>query len=136
LRTPEHEEDIAVNDQTAAPASAENVGDLPMLIPPTDIFETKNAIIMLLDTPGAEPESLNVTLEKRQLTVSARAKVPPPEKYALIHAEFGDGNYERSFMLSDEVDDEHIDAVFKDGVLRLTLPKSTPAAKKITVKSA
>ena len=49
-----------------------------------------------------------------------------------MHAEYREGNYERVFTLSDQVDGDRIDAVFKDGVLRLTLPKATPSpAKKI-----
>ena len=54
-----------------------------------------------------------------------------------MHAEYRDGSYERVFTLSDQVDGDRIDAVFKDGVLRLTLPKATPSpAKKIAVKAA
>jgi HSP20 family molecular chaperone IbpA len=55
----------------------------------------------------------------------------------LQHAEYRDGNYERSFVISEPVDTAKIEAVFKDGVLRLTLPKATPApATKIPVKAA
>jgi HSP20 family molecular chaperone IbpA len=92
---------------------------------------------MLLDVPGADPASLDVTLDKRMLRVWARSTSTPPQGYALVHAEYRDGNYERTFTLSDQVDGERIDAVFKDGVLRLTLPKATPSpAKKIEVKAA
>jgi HSP20 family molecular chaperone IbpA len=47
-----------------------------------------------------------------------------------VHAEYRDGNYERAFTLSDQVDDEHIEAVLKDGVLRLKLPKAAPFARE------
>jgi HSP20 family protein len=117
--------------------TAESVSEAPTFVPPTDIFETKDLVTMLLDMPGADPDSLNVTLDRHVLTVSARATPSIPRGYTLVHAEFRDGNYERAFTLSDQVDSEKIDAVFKDGVLRLTLPKAGPsAAKKITVKSA
>ena len=59
-----------------------------------------------------------------------------PEGYALIHAEYRDGNYERVFSISERIDEERIDAVFRDGVLRLTLPKASPPAKRIEVKAA
>lgn len=122
---------------TSMSPAAHTNGEGPTFVPPTDIFETKDAIIMHLDVPGADPESLDVTLEKRDLSISARSTGSAPEGYAAIHAEFRDGNYERAFTLSDQIDSERIDAVFKDGVLRLTLPKITPSpAKKITVKSA
>jgi HSP20 family protein len=121
----------------AASGAPERVSEAPSLAPPTDIYETKDAIIMLLDMPGADPETLNVTLEQRVLAVSARSISTTPQGYTPVLVEYEDGNYGRSFTLSDLVDEEHIDAVFKDGVLRLTLPKVTPGPpKKITVKSA
>jgi HSP20 family protein len=121
----------------AASGAPERVSEAPSLAPPTDIYETKDAIIMLLDMPGADPETLNVTLEQRVLAVSARSISTTPQGYTPVLVEYQDGNYRRSFTLSDLVDEEHIDAVFKDGVLRLTLPKVTPGPpKKITVKSA
>jgi HSP20 family protein len=121
----------------AAPASAEPVSEGPTFVPPADIIETKDAVIMLLDVPGADPDSLNVALDKQELKVTARTTSQAPQGYTLMHAEYRDGNYERAFTLSDQVDDERIDAVFKDGVLRLTLPKASPSrAKKIEVKAA
>jgi HSP20 family protein len=127
-------EDIAMTEQMAG---AEAVSDTPTFVPPTDIFETKDAIVLLLDMPGTDPESLNVTLEKRRLMLSARSTPSTPQGYTPVHIEYRDGNYERAFMLSEDVDGDRIDAVFKDGVLRLNLPKATPSpAKKITVKTA
>jgi HSP20 family protein len=115
----------------------ENLDAGPIFVPAADIFETKDAIVLLLEMPGASPETLNVTLEGRALDASARSTAPAiPPGYGLTYAEYRDGNYERAFTLSDEIDRDHIDAVFKDGVLRLTLPKaSPPTAKKIAVKA-
>ena len=128
-----------MTDQPATTGSgnAETVSEAPTFTPPTDIVETKDAVIMFLDMPGADPESLNVALEKQELRVSARAASAAPPGYTAMHAEYRDGNYERAFTLSDQIDGERVDAVFKDGVLRLTLPKASPSpAKKIEVKAA
>jgi HSP20 family molecular chaperone IbpA len=123
--------------QTTGARAAEAGRDVPTFVPPADIFDTDQAIIMLLDVPGADPAGVDVALEKRILTVSARSTPYEPENYVLLHGEYQDGNYERAFTLSDEVDGERIDATIKDGVLRLTLPKTTPSpAKKIAVKPA
>jgi HSP20 family protein len=117
--------------------NAETVSEAPTFMPATDIVETKDAVLMLLDVPGADPDSLNVALENQELRVTARVTSSPPPGYTPMHAEYRDGNYERAFTLSDRVDDERIEATFKDGVLRLTLPKAGPsAAKKIAVKAA
>jgi HSP20 family protein len=117
-------------------ARAETDGQLPTFIPPTDIFETKNSIIMLLEMPGVEPGTLDVVLDKRVLTVSAQSAPYVPQGYTLLHREYREGNYERAFTLSDQIDGDHIDAEFKDGILRLVLPKMNPPAKKIEVKAA
>jgi HSP20 family molecular chaperone IbpA len=129
---------VAAGRQTGTGrAGAEGAGEAPTLVPPTDIYETKDAVVMLLDMPGADPDSLDVTLEKRELTVSARSMISAPEGYTPVYVEYREGNYERAFTLSDQVESEKIDAMLKDGVLRLTLPKAAPArAKKIEVKSA
>ena len=50
-------------------------------------------------------------------------------------ADGGNDLFERSFKLPPGVDTEHVDAVFKDGLLHLTLPKTTVPAKKIAVKT-
>jgi HSP20 family molecular chaperone IbpA len=111
-------------------------GQLPTYIPPTDIFETKDSVIMLLEMPGVEPSTLDVVLDKRVLTVSAQSTPQMPKGYTLLYSEYQDGNYERAFTLSDQIDGDHIDAEFKDGILRLVLPKMNPPAKKIEVKAA
>lgn len=110
----------------------------PTFLPPADIFETDSAIIMLLDMPGADPEGLDVQLEKRVLSIFARSKAfTPPEGYAELYSEFETGNYRRAFTLSDEIDRDKIEASLKNGVLRLTLPKTAPSpAKKIAVKAS
>jgi HSP20 family protein len=134
-----------MSDQTSGNGSGNGHGNVPaettraepVFVPPTDIIETTDSILMVLDMPGAEPGSLDVTLDKRVLSIKARSQSFAPEGYTLLHAEYRDGSYERSFNVSEPIDTAKIDAVFKDGVLRLTLPKATPSpAAKISVKAA
>jgi len=109
----------------------------PIFIAATDMLEKGNTVIMLLDLPGADPASLEVTFEKRMLTISARITSSVPEGYTSAYSEFQDGTYERRFIFSDRMDGEHIDATLKDGVLRLTVPKAPETgAKKIAVSAA
>jgi HSP20 family protein len=117
--------------------AAETPASGPIFIPPSDVVEKGDTVIMVLDLPGAYPASLDVTLEKRILTISAKVTSPAPQGYAPIHIEFQDGTYERRFIFSDQMDGEHINATLKDGVLRLTVPKAPDtAAKKIAVNAA
>jgi HSP20 family molecular chaperone IbpA len=116
---------------------AESTRAEPIFIPPTDIIETTDNVLLLMDMPGADPDSLDVTLDRRVLNISARSSTSAPDGLTPLHVEFRDGSYERSFVVSAPIDVQNIDAVFKDGVLRLTLPKATPREPtKITVKAA
>ncbi|HKC52008.1 MAG TPA: Hsp20/alpha crystallin family protein [Myxococcota bacterium] len=123
--------------QTEAQKDAPAQNERPVLVPPTDIYETQDAVVLLLDVPGAAPDSLSVTLAARVLTISAQTVPTAPEGYALVHSEYAEGDYERSFALSEQVDRERIAAEFREGVLRVTLPKvGASAVKRIAVKAA
>jgi HSP20 family molecular chaperone IbpA len=126
-----------IDQETNGAVPAETTRTDPVFTPPTDIIETATGVQMVLDMPGADPDSLDVTLDDRVLRIAARSSSSAPEGYALLHAEYRDGSYERSFMVSEPIDTAKIEAVFKDGVLRLTLPKAAPSpAAKISVKAA
>ena len=117
-------------------AATELMSTAPIFTPPVDILEKGDTVVMLLDVPGADPASLDVTLDKRILTIAARVTSVAPQGYAAAHIVFRDGTYERRFVFSEQMDGEHIDATLKDGVLRLTVPKAADtAAKKISVKA-
>ena len=116
-------------------ASSEPTSAGPIFTPPADILEKGDTVVMLLDIPGADPASLDVTLDKSILTIAARVTSAVLEGYTPTYIEFRDGTYERRFVFSEQMDGEHIDAVLKDGVLRLTIPKAANTAKKINVKS-
>ncbi len=113
----------------------ERTRDRRVYIPRTDIFETENEIVVLADIPGCDEKSIDITLEKNILKIDGYVDFTPPEGYALYYSEYGIGDYQRTFSLSDEIDREHIEAKVKDGVLKLVLPKAGPAkTHKITVK--
>jgi HSP20 family molecular chaperone IbpA len=107
-----------------------------VFIPRVDIYETDDAVILLADMPGVNDDSVDITLEKNILTVTGYL-ANERENYGLAYREYREGDYERTFALSDEVDRNQIEATMKDGVLKLTLPKAEEMkARKITVKSA
>ena len=117
-------------------ASSDPTSAGPIFTPPADILEKGDTVVMLLDIPGADPASLDVTLDKHLLTISARVASAAPEGYAPAHIEFANGIYERRFVFSERMDGDHIDATLKDGVLRLTVPKAPDTgATKISVKA-
>lgn len=105
--------------------------------PAVDIFGQDETTVILADMPGVSPDNVDVTLERQILTL--RGKVTPyaPEGYRPLSAEYRVGDYVRVFTLSDEIDQSKINAEFKNGVLRLELPRSPEAKpRKISVNAA
>ncbi|HDH05458.1 MAG TPA: Hsp20/alpha crystallin family protein [Nitrospirae bacterium] len=102
--------------------------------PAVDIIEKNNDIVLMADMPGVDENSVDITLEKDLLTIYGKVEPEIPENHRLVISEYGVGDYERTFTLSDEIDREHIRATVKDGVLKLVLPKAESAkTKKIPV---
>lgn len=102
-------------------------------VPAVDLIDGENAVSLVVDVPGVPEGGVELTVEKNVLTLSA---VPADGVIAgkkLAYSEYGIGEYRRSFALSDEVDRENISATLKNGVLRITLPKSAPVVKKINI---
>jgi HSP20 family protein len=118
------------------PDSGERTTARPTYLPPTDIYETPEDIVVLAEMPGVAPEDVDITLERRVLTIRGRAAERRHPGYQQIHAEYSSGDYERVFTLSEDIDRERISATHKDGVLHLILPKAESAkARKIALKA-
>lgn len=102
-----------------------------------DIFEQDETTVILADMPGVEPDDVDVSLESQVLTLRGKVKPHAPDGYRLVSSEYRIGDYVRVFTLSDDIDVAKINAEFKNGVLRLELPRSTETKpKKISVKAA
>jgi len=104
--------------------------------PVTDILESKDGVILTLEMPGVAPDAVDIELEGGVLSVRGRAKMTNAGTYRLAYAEYGEGDYERTFTLSDDLDPSKIEAEMRNGLLTLTLPR-TEAAKpqRIQVKA-
>ena len=126
-----------VEKQAIVESGAERTRARKAFVPRADIYETDNELVVVADMPGVDENSVEVTLEKNVLTITANVDLVQPENFSLAYAEYEEGDYERSFTLSNEIDLNRIEATVKDGVLRLHLPKIGEAkTKKIAVKAA
>lgn len=132
----EKEQAMEIKDQKQVPTeTTERTRDWPCFIPRADIFETEDAYLIKLDMPGVDENKIDITLEKNTLTINGYSNVERPEGYSLAAAEYRIGDYERSFRLTDRINQEDIEAAYEDGVLKLNLPKAEEAkARKIQVK--
>jgi len=128
---------MEVQEQESVPEErTERIRDKACYLPQSDIFETEENYYLVLDMPGVEENSIEITLEKNTLTINGYTDVERPEGYSLAQAEYNIGDYERSFRLTDQIDRENIEASYENGVLRLSLPKAEEAkARKIKVKT-
>ena len=128
---------MEVQKQEEAPADEmERTRSRRTFVPRADIFETDKEILVLADIPGANEKTVDITLEKNVLSITAFVEPTVPSGFEIAYAEYEEGDYQRSFRLSDEIDRDKIEAVVNSGVLRLRLPKAQEAkAKKIAIKS-
>jgi HSP20 family protein len=117
--------------------AGERTATRPTYIPPTDIYESPDSIVVLAEMPGVTPGGVDITLERRVLTIRGRAAQQQRRGYQQVYNEYADGDYERVFTLSEDIDRERISATHKDGVLHLVLPKAESAkARKIELKTS
>ena len=115
--------------------TTERLRDRRVYMPRTDIYETNDGLVLVMDVPGADEHSVEVTLEKNVLTVNAYPAFPQFDTHTLAYAEYGEGDYQRSFALSNEIDRSSIQAKVKNGVLTLHLAKVAEVKpQKIAIK--
>ena len=107
-----------------------------LVIPHFDISETEKEYVISGEIPGIDVKDLNVTLTDGIITIKGEKKKETEdneENYHRIERHYG--SFERSFRVPDKVKTEKLDAQYKDGVLKLTLPKAEASeVKKIEVK--
>lgn len=118
------------------PEGVERTRQGKVFLPNTDIRETEDAIVLVMDMPGVTAESVDVTIENRKLSVRGNVDPSDPEGYEPAYAEYEVGDYLRSFSVSTEIDDNNVEARISSGVLTLTLPKAQPSRQKIEVKAS
>jgi HSP20 family molecular chaperone IbpA len=128
---------MMVQDQEMIPAEeTERLRERTTFVPRSDIYETAESFIVILDMPGVNGDTIDITLDKNLLLINGFTDLETPEGYTLAFAEYESGDFERSFRLTDKIDRDGIEAIFRDGVLHLTLPKAAEEqARKIVVQS-
>jgi len=96
--------------------------------PPVDIYETPDGLVVLADVPGVAQEALEVRVDHNVLTMRGQARHVLPGE--VTYREYDLSNFFRQFELSDKVDQSHITADLKSGVLTLHVPKAEEATPR------
>ncbi|HMP04004.1 MAG TPA: Hsp20/alpha crystallin family protein [Gemmatales bacterium] len=119
-----------------APAPAAASGHVFVYSPALDIRESPEGLVLEADLPGVAPENLHLVVENNVLRIYGKVSWPIPGDARLLYEEVQPADFFRSFILSDEVDTDRIEADFQDGVLRLSLPRAAKTLpRKIEVRS-
>lgn len=116
--------------KAAEPAPRENC-----LLPPVDVVEDANGIVLYADMPGVPRDKLNLHVDGDSLTIEGELALEVPADMKATHAEVNLPCYRRVFTLSKELDADKIRAEFKQGVLTLHIPRVAQAQpRKIAIQ--
>jgi HSP20 family protein len=120
-------------DNFHTPAALGGVGDMAV-----DLYEDGNNIIADMSLPGIDAEKVEVTVEGRYLRVSgSREEEKETKEKQFYSKEIRRGSFERAVHIPEPVNENKVSAEYKDGVLRVTMPKLGNEKKekvKVTIK--
>jgi HSP20 family protein len=103
-------------------------------VPIADIFETEQALSVILEMPGVEKDNVDISVENDTLTIQGRIDYSKYEGLQPVYTEYNVGHYVRTFQISSKIEQGRISAELKDGVMKLVLPKAEKAKpRKIKV---
>ena len=99
--------------------------------PAVDIYEKGTDVVLKAELPGLDPKDVDIRIENNVLTLKGERKIEDEIKQENYHrVERSYGSFTRSFTLPSTVDTTNVKADYKDGVLRITLPKREEAKPK------
>ncbi|MGH8817156.1 MAG: Hsp20/alpha crystallin family protein [Achromobacter pestifer] len=102
------------------------------LFPPVNVGVSGDSIEVVAFVPGMEPDGLNVTLEKRVLTISGERSAPElPENARYYARERAHGRYVRVIELPADVDPEHVQARYADGCLAISIKRKESSKPRV-----
>jgi HSP20 family protein len=102
-----------------------------MVMPSIDVHETEKAYSVCAELPGIDPQDLEISLDDNVLTVRGEKRSERREEEGgRRYSERSFGRFERRIPFNVEVDAEHIDANYENGVLKVMLPKTQKAREK------
>jgi len=103
---------------------------------PADAYRKGERFYLHLDLPGVDPDSIDITVEKNNLTVTAERRFETSGDEQMLLNERPAGSYSRQFFLGESLDTDAIEAGYDHGVLTLAIPiAETAKARKIAVST-
>jgi len=114
---------VPLNEAAAAEVQSP-AGERVLFTPPIDIYETAEGLVLIADLPGVSVKSLELQVQDNKLTLLGRVRNQIPANARPLHREYEEGDFLRSFILSEDVDHERVTARLNNGVLEVVLPRA------------
>jgi HSP20 family protein len=117
-------QELAVREKQEVAQAEEKTIPGRYYVPAADIFETDEALTLMLEMPGVSKNNIDVQIENDVLRVEGKIDYSAYKDVEPVYTEYNIGHYARGFTLPSKIDRGAISAQLDEGVLTLTLPKS------------
>src|SRR4029078_11850509 len=119
-----NQQEVQVREKREVEKKQEGTAPGRVFLAVADIFETDQALTVVLEMPGVNKDSVDVRVENDLISVDGRVDFSNYAGLQPFYIEYNVGNYARAFQLSSKIEQGSIKAELKDGVMTLVLPKS------------
>jgi HSP20 family protein len=127
-------QELQVQQKREVEKAQESTTPMRAFLPVTDIYETEQALTLVMEMPGVSKDGLVVNVDSSVLTIEGRINFDRYEGLQPLYTEYNIGPYSRSFRLPSQIDQDRITAEITDGVVTLVLPKAEETRpRRITV---
>src|SRR3954447_13568372 len=104
---------------------------------PMDAYREGDQFVINFDLPGVEASSVDLTVEKNVLTVTAERQWQPRDNQQVVAAERPQGNFSRQLFLGEGLDPDRVEARYENGVLTVVIPIAEQAKpRKVEIAGA
>jgi HSP20 family molecular chaperone IbpA len=117
-------QELQVQEKREVEKAQEQTRPMRAFLPTADIFETEDALTVVLEMPGVDRNNIDVNVDNGVLMIEGRIDFSKYEGLQPVYSEYNIGPFRRNFRISSRIDQDKIKAEMRDGVITLTLPKA------------
>ncbi len=126
-----------MNTENKEVTTQPNKAEVATLTPATDIYESKEGVVLYVDLPGVSKNTLDIDIDQDILSIKGSIDLTIKENMQPTYMDVRANVYERHFTLGDELDSSKIEAKLDHGALKLSIPRlEQHQPKKISIKVA
>jgi HSP20 family protein len=104
------------------------------LTPPVEILGADSELVIRVELPGVDPDSVDVTVDDSTLRVRAERRVPATEQGEYLRREFAYGTFECDVVLPTGIDPDKVSARYEAGILEIQVPRAADTAVKVPIQ--